>query len=347
IHLLFTWLFSLLAYACLIAFYRAHVNLKHHYASNVLKRTSLSKIEYRSIMLFNLPPDLHQEIECASYFESLEIGRVENVVVCRQWFKLREAIRKRFYYLQQLERIFADAVRNHALKPVAPPSAGPSATLSVVAEVDSAPNSPNEDYTTDAHAPLLQNIQHLSPSEIQDPGLREIISRLGTIKLDQRPHHHIGFLGIFGERVDSIDYYAEKYLEWDTAVRELRAVPEDSPCTAVAFVTFESPQSAILASQIMIQKRPFACIAKMAPEPRDIYWPNVSSRTASSTIKIFRSLLMNSISILIFLSSILWVAFSSILPSWTKLPFLEDLFDKLSEPVKDLLQQVVPVALFT
>ncbi|KAJ3099216.1 hypothetical protein HK100_004935, partial [Physocladia obscura] len=328
VHLLFTWLFSLIAYACLIAFYRSHVNLKHYYASSILKRTSLSKIEYR---------DLEEEVDLAAYFESLEIGHVENVVVCRQWTKLREAVRARMYYLQQLERLFTDCVRSGALKDLSPFTSDDLERPDV--------NSPNEASHEDS---ALLARRGILLSAVSDPGLRAILAHLNSIKpASRRLSHHIGFLGLFGQRVDSADYYAEKYMEADLLVEELRLVPEDSSCTAVAFVTFDSPQSAVLASQIMIQKRPFACIAQMAPEPRDIYWPNLSSRTASASIKLFRNLVMNTISVLIFLSSILWVAFSSVLPNWKQLPFLQEMFDNLSTPVREFLQQVIPVVLFT
>ncbi|KAJ3029101.1 UNVERIFIED_CONTAM: hypothetical protein HDU68_000140 [Siphonaria sp. JEL0065] len=364
IHLLFTWIFSLLAYACLVAYYRSHVNLKHHYAANILKRTSLSKIEYRSIFLVNLPSDLQQEVELRTYFENLEIGPVENVVVCRHWFKLREAVKKRLYYLQQIERLFADCVRSGVLKVNRATSAdahGSSHANSTTGEqsaegnpsdvISIAPSEASTPYHTDGEddvaTPLLHYTRQISHSHITDPGLFEIMGYLNKIKQRHRPTHHTGVFGIFGDRVDSVDFYAEKYLEWDTIVKELRMNPEQSPSTGVAFVTFDSPQSAALASQIMIQKRPFICIAKMAPEPRDVYWPNLSSRTASASIKTFRWFVMNSISILIFLSSILWVAFSSSLPNWTKLPFLEQFLDQLSDSVKDALTQVVPVALFT
>ncbi|KAI9331339.1 hypothetical protein BDR26DRAFT_870344 [Obelidium mucronatum] len=320
VHLLFTWIFSLIAYTCLVAFYRSHVNLKHHYAANILKRTSLSKIEYRSIFLVNLPSDLQQEVELRTYFENLEIGSVENVVVCRHWFKLREAVRKRLYYLQQIERLFADCISRPSI--IAESTTSETTPLSPSSVPSAPPSEASTPYHTDGEddaTPLLQHTRHL-------------------------PTHHTGFLGVFGERVDSIDFYAAKYMEWDSLTKELRMTPEESPSTGVAFVTFDSPQSATIASQIMIQKRPFICIAKMAPEPRDVYWPNLSSRTASASIKTFRWFVMNSISIIIFFSSILWVAFSSSLPNWTKIPFLEQF---LSEAVKDALAQVVPVALFT
>ncbi|KAI8608288.1 hypothetical protein BC830DRAFT_1174544 [Chytriomyces sp. MP71] len=353
VHLLFTWLFSFLAYACLIAFYRAHVNLKYRYTSSVLKRTSLSKIEYRSIMLFNLPRDLQQEVDLAAYFNDLEIGRVENVVVCRQWFKLREAIRKRMYYLQALERLFADCVRNSSIKNS--PNASTTNTSSqripdssTTLDLESSVDGDHGQDESDATVPLLSASDHrLSLSDVTDPGLREMLSRINNMKPSMRPRHRTGFLGILGELVDSANYYAEKYQQWDCIVQELRLVPENSPCTAVAFVTFESPQSAVIASQIMITKRPYACVAKMAPEPRDIFWPNLSSRTATATLKLFRSIFMNSISFFIFFSSIMLAAFSSVVPSWKELPFLKDLFDELSDTVKDYLSQVVPVVMFT
>ncbi|KAJ3205328.1 hypothetical protein HDU82_005267 [Entophlyctis luteolus] len=220
VHLLFTWLFSLFAYACLIAFYRTHVNLKHHYASNILKRTSLSKIEYRSIVLFNLPPDLQEEVDLASYFEGLELGHVESVVVCRQWYKLREAVRLRMYYLQQIERLYAACMRNGWLK---------NASSLANHDVD-------EDgvYSADADTAPLLDRRRMSLSSITDAGIREVAARFNSMRPAKRPVHHTGFLGVFGKRVDSADFYIEKYLEADALVQELRLVPEDSPCSCIA-----------------------------------------------------------------------------------------------------------------
>ncbi|KAJ3409142.1 hypothetical protein HDU80_002772 [Chytriomyces hyalinus] len=342
VHLLFTWLFSFIAYACLIAYYRAHVNLKHHYTASVLKRTSLSKIEHRSIVLFNLPVDLQQEVDLAAYFNDLEIGRVENVVVCRQWFKLREATKKRMAYLQAIERLFADCVRSGYVKNTPHPESIDSRSSVSIGDVRA-----EEAGSENDSAPLLGTNRRSSLSDIADPGLREVMSRLNAMKRSVRPKHRTGFMGLTGDLVDSADFYCEKYMFWDSVVKELRMVPESSPCTAVAFVTFESPQSAVIASQIMMTKRPYACFAKMAPEPRDIYWPNLSSRTATASLKLFRSLLMNSISIVIFLSSIMLAAFSAVVPSWKELPFLKELFDELSDRMKEYLSQIVPVLLFT
>jgi hypothetical protein len=82
-------------------------------------------------------------------------------------------------------------------------------------------------------------------SNLNDPSLVEIMSFLEAIDPRKRPTHKTGFLGIFGTLVDSADYYAKHFREWDAQVHRLRRFPEQSPSTAVAIVTFDSPQSAV------------------------------------------------------------------------------------------------------
>jgi hypothetical protein len=55
----------------------------------------------------------------------------------------------------------------------------------------------------------------------------------------------LGFLGLFGPQVDSFEYYTKLFIEWDSKVARLRKSPEKSAPSAVAFVTFESPMSAV------------------------------------------------------------------------------------------------------
>ncbi|KAJ3034288.1 hypothetical protein HK097_004561, partial [Rhizophlyctis rosea] len=78
IHLLFTWIFSIIAYIYLIAYYRGMVELKLQYDEHVLRRTRMSKIEMRSVILFGIPRELRHEVDLASYIEGLGIGKVEN-----------------------------------------------------------------------------------------------------------------------------------------------------------------------------------------------------------------------------------------------------------------------------
>ncbi|KAI9008420.1 hypothetical protein BC832DRAFT_575403 [Gaertneriomyces semiglobifer] len=317
VHLFFTWLFSFIAYAYLIQFYRGIVELKQEYIEQMLRRTQMSKIEMRSIIVFGIPRELRHEVDLASYFEGLGIGKVENVVICRKWTHLREAVSRREYYLTQLETVYAQAMRNAAKRPV---------RLPVYSSEDSI----------------------LSPLTLdtEDPSVFELMSRISALPPSQRPKHRTGFLGLLGATVSSAEYYAERYKFWDQRVSRLRRSPENSAPTSAGFVTFESPESAILASQALIHRRPFACMVRSAPEPRDLFWVNLSSKGADSYIKMFRSLIVVSTQfMLVFFSTIIVSAISALISLdnlQETFPGLKQLLQQLSPTTTQFIQSVIP-----
>ncbi|TPX70665.1 hypothetical protein SpCBS45565_g01605 [Spizellomyces sp. 'palustris'] len=374
IHLFCTWFFSLVAYAYLITYYRGLVNLKLQYVDHVLRRTKMSKIELRSIIVFGIPRELRHEVDLASYFEGLGIGRVENVVICRKWSRLREAVQNRAYYLTKLEKVYAAVMRNLHKRPPASGlpmfrngSSGSAATTGPILHSGSADSglgidlggrgseerfhvafSPDEseDLGTEAYRPLATVGRRFTTSDPVDASIFELMSRLDAVDPRKRPTHRTGFLGLRGAIVDSAEYYADKFKEWDRKVRRLRSVPESSPATSAGFVTFESPESAILASQVRIHRRPFACMARQAPEPRDIFWVNLSSKVAVSYIKMFRSVAVAAtLFVLVFFSTIIVTAISALI-SLEKLqktfPGLTSFLDNLGPGWTQFIQGVIP-----
>jgi hypothetical protein len=215
----------------------------------------MKKIELRSLIVFGVPHELRHEVDLAAYFESLGLGAIETVVICRKWVKLREAVKKRAEALDRLERIYFDVQS----------SSGGLAGLAQWLHLTSAPNinTISEDVE-----PLLST-NGITASE-EDPSLSEILSYLDAVDPRKRPTHKIfasladiqsdafssnpwWFLTLkdlqrfFEKRISvySASFWAAKYKFWDARVTALRKVPEHSPSTAVAFVTFESPMSAV------------------------------------------------------------------------------------------------------
>ncbi|KAJ3167517.1 Ribonuclease H2 subunit A [Irineochytrium annulatum] len=330
----------------------------------------------RSLIVYGIPREIRNEVDLAAYFESLGIGSVENVVICRKWNKLRSAVSNRAYYLQQLERVFF-----HVRKAVATKRAdskfgswflkrsgssnlseshngvgrsgsaeqlnGDRADERLIHGWDSLDN--HGTFVT-ATSPLIDRRRFSASDPNNDPSLFEIMNFLDAVNPSLRPTHKTGFMGLFGEQVDSADYYAEKYKEADHIVHDLRKIPERSPPTAIGFVTFESPESATIAAQVILARRPFACMAKIAPEPRDVYWPNLSSSVADTSMKVLRSLVVNTVLIGIIFASTAFIGFLSgvILSNVDadKLPILRDFFARLGKPLNDFLKEVVFVVLF-
>jgi hypothetical protein len=90
-------------------------------------------------------------------------------------------------------------------------------------------------------------------------------------------------------------------------------------------------------------------IVKMAPEPRDIYWPNLSAPSARTFRKFFRSVLAVMAMFLLVFSSTLVVSSIAALIDLKQLgvlfPPLGNLFSGLPETWFQLIQGIIPTAL--
>uniref|UniRef100_A0A0C9QXA4 TSA: Wollemia nobilis Ref_Wollemi_Transcript_1591_2983 transcribed RNA sequence n=1 Tax=Wollemia nobilis TaxID=56998 RepID=A0A0C9QXA4_9CONI len=104
---------------------------------------------------------------------------------------------------------------------------------------------------------------------------------------EKRPARKKGFLGLWGERVDSIDYYTTKrdLLVKKAAAERERVLKEPKSIMPVAFVSFNSRWGAAVCAQKQQCKNPTLWLTEWAPEPRDVYWHNLSIPFVELTIR--------------------------------------------------------------
>ncbi|KAJ3392635.1 hypothetical protein HDU92_008269 [Lobulomyces angularis] len=344
VHIFYLWTVSFIAYTFLIVYYRDYVYLKFQYQEHVLRKSRLSKIDMRTVMVYGIPTELRHEADLAKFYEGLGLGRVESVVICRKWSRLREAVEKRSFYLRHLERCYSKVLKLAANKRVQSSVFLFHRRRTSSQERD---GSSGFDIYDRNHSNSSNEVFGYSDFS-ESCCVNEITSRLDSVDPKYRPKHRTGFLGIFGPLVDSTDYYARHFLTYDRMVDQLRKNPEISKATSVGFVTFESPESATIAAQVNVASHPFALMTRSAPEPRDIYWQNLSSKTAESYIKFLRSILVSSILFfLIFFNTAVTSSISllfqiDVILKW--IPPLRPAFDGLSEGVKQFIQSVIPVS---
>ena len=332
VHLLFTWICSFLAFFYLVRFFQDHVKLKLHYQEHLLTKSQLGKTELRSIMVYGIPREMRDEVDLSAYFESLNIGKVETAVICRKFEGLREAVAKRAFYLRQLEDVYS-----RSCLPRSDRYFNFLAFKFFSRNVDSS-----------EREPLLPMQDSFLQGDPYDPSVDEILKLVHSLPPCNRLQHRLGFLGLFGQQVDSAEYYAEKYRYWDTKVNQLRRMPESSQPTSVGFVTFESPESAIIASQINIASKPFVCMTRLAPEPRDLYWPNLSSKTADPHMKLLRTVVVYvCMFFMVFFNTLAVSAIASLIDLESLgriIPGLKDVIDGLSPVTRQFIQGVIPTA---
>uniref|UniRef100_A0A6N2JYB7 CSC1/OSCA1-like 7TM region domain-containing protein n=1 Tax=Salix viminalis TaxID=40686 RepID=A0A6N2JYB7_SALVM len=108
---------------------------------------------------------------------------------------------------------------------------------------------------------------------------------------DKRPTRKKGFLGIWGERVDSIEYYKQQIKlleknvsrEWHRS--QAKVLKDSKSILPVSFVSFNSRWGAAVCAQTQQSKNPTLWLTNWAPEPRDIYWRNLAIPFVSLTVR--------------------------------------------------------------
>ncbi|KAG2178083.1 hypothetical protein INT43_003336 [Umbelopsis isabellina] len=237
-YLVFTYVF------CLVAFWLMYRNYGHYVA---LRRRYMirhkNSLQARSVMVTGIPRHMQTDQKLAEYFEDLGLGPVESAHVVRYVKTVRSTVAQRSSYLRSLETYYAKYWGN----PCEDPHYDPDTIL------DEADNEDDQDQAVTAAQ--KSTVPYI-------------------VKKRKRPTTRTGFLGLFGEKVDAIDYYTRKFIDADDKVMELRS-QKNFQTSSVGFVTFETIVGATLASQVLIDGVPFRMRTKLAKEPRDIYWKSI------------------------------------------------------------------------
>ncbi|KAI3514636.1 hypothetical protein L1887_13218 [Cichorium endivia] len=159
----------------------------------------------------------------------------------------------------------------------------------------------------------------------------------------KRPTTKAGFWGLWGKKIDAIDYYTkeiEKLSEQEVAERE-RVIGDPKAVVPAAFVSFKSRWGAAVCAQTQQTRNPTHWITDWAPEPRDVYWDNLSMPFIELNIR--RSLMGGAFIGLtfFFMIPIAFVQTLANIESIEKVvPFLKPLID--TGPMKSIIQGFLP-----
>lgn len=249
-----------------------------------------NSITDRTIRLSGVPPELRTESALKDYIESLGIGSVRSLHLCRHWGPLDRMFDERKRIIQKLERAWAQYL-GPTWKPKSKGDGnngrGENLVLSPaeeeIASSGSIPlNTSNQDTSesngrrsTDS---VNESTPFIDPSDDDDDVLQIATSsaslQLGaTTNSFRRPKEKLGFLGWFGTEIDVIDFYTNELELLDTQIETARKRHYNA--TDTAFVTMDSVASAQMAAQAVLDPRPNRLLARPAPAPHDIIWKNL------------------------------------------------------------------------
>ncbi|KAI3773097.1 hypothetical protein L6452_04296 [Arctium lappa] len=97
-------------------------------------------------------------------------------------------------------------------------------------------------------------------------------------KHDKRPTTKTGFWGLWGKKIDAIDYYTEEIdkLSKEEVLERERVIGDPKAVVPAAFVSFKSRWGAAVCAQTQQTRNPIDWLTTWAPQPRDVYWDNLA-----------------------------------------------------------------------
>ncbi|CAN0907434.1 Calcium permeable stress-gated cation channel 1 [Linum grandiflorum] len=103
----------------------------------------------------------------------------------------------------------------------------------------------------------------------------------------QRPTFKTGFVGLRGRKLDAIDHYTSMVDKLSMQIaEEMERVTKDPNCIVpAAFVSFKTRWGAAVCAQTQQSRNPTLWLTEWAPEPRDVYWKNLTIPYVSLKIR--------------------------------------------------------------
>ncbi|XP_059437687.1 calcium permeable stress-gated cation channel 1-like [Corylus avellana] len=103
----------------------------------------------------------------------------------------------------------------------------------------------------------------------------------------KRPFMKTGFLGLWGKKVDAIEHHESEVekLSKEIAAERERIADDPKSIMPAAFVSFKSRWGAAVCAQTQQSRNPTIWLTEWAPEPRDVYWPNLAIPYVSLSVR--------------------------------------------------------------
>lgn len=266
-YVFFTYVFTGIVAFFLMRFTQKVIRVRQRYLG------AQNSITDRTIRLSGIPTDLRDEIRLTEHIEKLDIGDVRSITICREWGALDELFVSRKEIIKKLERAWCIYL--------GPREVDRETVIGVV---------PN----------IVDSSSHSSSasSPIGTPAITPAPTPRATLQLGSRTHSYdrpsirVGglygkytFFGLYGEKVDAIDYYTQKLDAVDQRI--IKARHEHYEATNTAFVTMDSVASAQMVAQAVLDPSPYHLIARLAPAPHDIIWKNIYMSTMKRELRTY------------------------------------------------------------
>ncbi|KAJ2747349.1 hypothetical protein GGI20_000600 [Coemansia sp. BCRC 34301] len=275
-HIFFVYVFSGLAYYHISKFSSRWASLRWHFLMQ-----SRHALVSRTVMLTGVPRHLARSPRELEWFwgAGVQLGKVEKVRVCPFNTRLTSSARARARYLVNLEHAYMQLLGN----PCEHPEYDPERLKGLAMDPSEPAREEERSLLAKWAKPGRRRRKARRPaSSSAEAATPDSGEKQGEAEQVKRPHIWVRTSGSIWKpwgRVDAIDYWRGKFLEADASFRQLRSTldrsEDDQGRSTTAFVTFEDAASAHMATQLSCYPNPGYMKARLAPEPRGVYWPNV------------------------------------------------------------------------
>ncbi|XP_071737356.1 calcium permeable stress-gated cation channel 1-like [Rutidosis leptorrhynchoides] len=159
----------------------------------------------------------------------------------------------------------------------------------------------------------------------------------------KRPTMKTGFHGLWGAKVDAIEYHETEIEKLSLEIAEERKSVMNNPKAIMpaAFVSFKTRWGAAVCAQTQQVRNPTLWLTEWAPEPRDVYWKNLAIPHVSLTI---RKVIMGVVFFFLTFFYIIPIAFVQSLANIEGIqkaaPFLKPVIQ--IKPIKSFIQGFLP-----
>lgn len=314
-YVVFVYLFTGVALYLIVTETKKIIRIRQGYLGNQ------STITDRTIRLSGIPSELRSEDKIKETIEKLEIGKVESVMLCRDWKELDDLMDKRMNVLRKLEEAWT-------------------------VHLGHKPGSKNRKYV---HSRSSQSAGRVDgddeESRLLEDG-RDEQNHVSSYAHD-RPIIRIwyGFLSLQNRRVDAIDYYEEKLRKLDEQIKSARK--KDYTPTPLAFVTMDSIAACQMAVQATMDPEPMQLLAKPAPAPSDVIWQNTYLPRSQRMLRSW------SITVLIIFLTVFWSVVLAPLAGLLSLSTIRKVWPQLADALeshafsKTLVTSVLPTLIIS
>ncbi|PGH12690.1 hypothetical protein AJ80_06636 [Polytolypa hystricis UAMH7299] len=245
-YVVFTYLFTGLALYYLVEQTNKTIQTRQRILGNQTAMTD------RTFRLSGIPPELRSEDKIKDFIEHLEIGKVDTVMLCRDWSELDRLMEARKDHLQRLEEAWTKHIGYR-------PKRIRSQSLTI-----SRPDPLESSVVLDEEEGERSRL--LSLEESSSLQIHEYANQRPTLRI------WFGPFNMRNKKIDAIDYYEEKLRQLDEKIEDLRQT--EFPPTPLAFVTMESIAACQMAVQAILDPSPMQLVASLAPAPADVVWQN-------------------------------------------------------------------------